>query len=492
MNEKVPNLITIGACHPSSGVAGPRRRIKEPTRWKRTVYFSLEQPARMRDEFKYLSGFDCEFASEDERCPGALPVGRNNPQRCPYGLYAEQLSGTAFTAPRSRNKRSWFYRIRPSVVHNRFVPAAKVAPRLAYEWSAGEPTPNQLRWKPFDVPSRRDSRVDFVDGLHTVCGAGDCRVRRGVAIHVYLCNASMGDKAFYNADGDFLIVPQLGALTITTEFGKIRCEPNEICAIQQGMRFNVAVFGPSRGYVLEAFDDHFRLPELGPIGANGLANPRDFETPVACYEDRETNYEILCKFHGKLFVAAQGHSPFDVVAWHGNYVPFKYNLDKFMVVNSVSFDHCDPSIFTVLTCPSGKPGTAAADFVIFPPRWSVQENTFRPPYYHRNCMSEFMGLVKGRYEAKEESFHPGGASLHSMMTPHGPDARCFETASNCELKPERIADGTMAFMFETCYSLAVTEWATTVCNKLDHDYNKCWESLGSHFDPNAKPETSHP
>ncbi|XP_066584363.1 homogentisate 1,2-dioxygenase isoform X2 [Prorops nasuta] len=343
-----------------------------------------------------------------------------------------------------------------------------------------------LRWKPFDLPTRQDAEINFVEGLHTICGAGDFRVRQGIAIHVYLCNSSMKDEALYNADGDFLIVPQVGPLQITTEFGRIRVEPNEICVIQQGMRFSVIVFGPSRGYILEVFDNHFQLPDLGPIGANGLANPRDFQTPVAWYEERETEFKIINKFHGKLFVATQNHSPFDVVAWHGNYVPFKYDLDRFMVINSVSFDHCDPSIFTVLTCPTNKAGTAAADFVIFPPRWSVQEHTFRPPYYHRNCMSEFMGLIKGRYEAKEEGFQAGGASLHSIMTPHGPDSKCFELASTAKLQAERIADGTQAFMFETSYSMAVTEWAETTSLKLDKDYYRCWENLTKHFDPNNK------
>ncbi|CAL7948035.1 unnamed protein product [Xylocopa violacea] len=375
----------------------------------------------MKDELKYLTGFDNEFSSEDERCPGALPIGQNNPQKCPYGLYAEQLSGTSFTAPRSRNKRSWLYRIKPSVVHEPFLPIDRPS-NLDYKWDAATPTPNQLRWKPFEVPGRQAAEIDFVDGLHTICGAGEFRGRRGVAVHVYLCNASMKDKAVCNSDGDFLLVPQLGALLITTEFGKIRCEPNEICVIQQGMRFNVAVFGPSRGYILEVFDDHFQLPELGPIGANGLANPRDFQTPVAWYEDRRIDYKIVCKYHGKLFAAKQDHSPFDVVAWHGNYVPYKYDLDKFMVVNTVSFDHC-----------------------------------------------------------------PGGASLHSIMTPHGPDARCFETASNSELKPERVADGTQAFMFETSYSLAVTEWAANRSDKLDRDYYKCWQPLEKRFVRNANP-----
>lgn len=337
-----------------------------------------------------------------------------------------------------------------------------------------------MRWNPFDLPL--NGKVDFVEGLHTVCGAGDPRSRHGIAIHVYLCNSSMGDRAFYNSDGDFLIVPQEGGLDITTEFGKIFVAPNEICVLQQGMRFSVNVDGPSRGYILEVYDNHFKLPDLGPIGANGLANPRDFQTPVAWFEDRDVNgFQMVSKYQGALFVAESNHSPFDVVAWHGNYVPYKYNLANFMVINSVSFDHCDPSIFTVLTCPSHRYGTAIADFVVFPPRWSVQENTFRPPYYHRNCMSEFMGLILGRYEAKEGGFLPGGASLHSMMTPHGPDHQCFEGASNAELVPQRVADGTQAFMFESSLSMAVTKWGEETCQKLDADYYECWQKLEKHF-----------
>ncbi|XP_008545920.1 homogentisate 1,2-dioxygenase [Microplitis demolitor] len=435
----------------------------------------------MNKELKYLSGFGNEFASEDPRCPGALPVGQNNPQKCPYGLYAEQLSGTAFTAPREENKRTWFYRIKPSVcrgLHERIK-----TNNLTHEWKIADPNP--LRWNAFDLPTRQDLPVDFVEGLHTLCGAGDSRSRHGVAIHIYLCNASMKNSAFYNSDGDLLIVPQLGNLLITTEFGKLNCEPNEICVIQQGMKFSVNVLGPSRGYILEVFDNHFQLPNLGPIGANGLAAPRDFLTPVAHFEDLEEEFKIHCKYQGELFVSTQNHSPFDVVAWHGNYVPYKYNLNNFMVINSVSFDHCDPSIFTVLTCPSLKPGTAIADFVIFPPRWSVQENTFRPPYYHRNCMSEFMGLIKGRYEAKEDGFQAGGGSLHTMMTPHGPDVKCFESASNADLKPEKIAEGTMAFMFETSLCMGLTSWAAE-SKKLDTNYYNCWKGLKKYFNGNFK------
>ncbi|EDW63421.1 homogentisate 1,2-dioxygenase [Drosophila virilis] len=432
-------------------------------------------------QYKYLTGFGGHFSSEDERCPNSLPVAQNSPQQCPYGLYAEQLSGSAFTAPRSENVRTWLYRKLPSAVHKPFQPFSG-AKYLSNNWGEQPPNPNQMRWKPFDIPARDQKSLTFVEGLHTVCGAGDIRARHGLAIHIYLCNVSMDDSAFYNSDGDFLIVPQEGILDITTELGRMTVAPNEICVIPQGIRFAVRVKSPSRGYILEVFDGHFCLPDLGPIGANGLANPRDFETPVAWFDNTDfKEFRVISKYQGSLFEAEQEHTVFDVVAWHGNYVPYKYDLSKFMVINSVSFDHCDPSIFTVLTCPSLRPGTAIADFVIFPPRWSVQEHTFRPPYYHRNCMSEFMGLILGRYEAKEEGFAAGGATLHSMMTPHGPDAKCFDGASNAELKPERIAEGTQAFMFESSLSLAVTKWGVETCQKLDAQYYECWQALKNNF-----------
>ncbi|XP_028937251.1 homogentisate 1,2-dioxygenase [Ornithorhynchus anatinus] len=435
---------------------------------------------------KYMSGFGNEFASEDPRCPGALPEGQNNPQVCPYGLYAEQLSGSAFTCPRGSNKRSWFYRILPSVCHEPFEPADQG--HLTHRWDEVGPDPNQLRWKPIEIPKASQKKVDFVAGLHTLCGAGDIRSNSGIAIHIFTCNSSMEDKCFYNSDGDFLIVPQQGKLLIYTEFGKMLVEPKEICVIQRGMRFRVDVFQETRGYILEVYGVHFELPDLGPIGANGLANPRDFLVPVAWYEDRQApgGYTVLNKYQGRLFAAKQASSPFNVVAWHGNYTPYKYDLDLFMVINSVAFDHADPSIFTVLTAKSLRPGVAVADFVIFPPRWGVADHTFRPPYYHRNCMSEFMGLIHGSYEAKEEGFLPGGCSLHSAMTPHGPDSDCFDRATEARLEPERVADGTMAFMFESSLNMAVTRWGLTAGSGLDASYSKCWESLRSHFTPDAR------
>eukprot|EP00111_Clytia_hemisphaerica_P024242 TCONS_00071463-protein len=351
-------------------------------------------------------------------------------------------------------------------------------------WNNRVPNPNQLKWNPFDIPPKD---TDFVDGLSTICGSGDPKTRHGIAVHVYACNKSMANRCFCNSDGDFLIVVQQGSLLVTTEFGKMKVDQEEICVVQQGMRFSIDVDGPSRGYILEVYDGHFEIPDLGPIGANGLANPRDFKTPQASYDEnfmRPDGFEIIQKYQGYTFKATQDHTVFDVVAWHGNYTPYKYSLKDFCVINSVSFDHIDPSIFTVLTCQSNKPGVAIADFVIFPPRWSVQENTFRPPYYHRNCMSEYMGIIKGGYEAKAVT--PGCSTLHSMMIPHGPASNVFEAASNATLKPERVAEGTMSFMFESSLGLALTEWGEKTCEKVDENYSKCWQGLEAKFDKNLK------
>jgi homogentisate 1,2-dioxygenase len=425
---------------------------------------------------QYMTGFGNEFSSE--AVAGALPQGQNTPQKCNHGLYAEQLSGTAFTQPRKDNQRSWLYRMRPSVCHTSFerVDVGKIVADFAGE----EPNPNQMRWDPFPVP---DAPTTFVEGLTTVAGTGSPSTRAGLAYHIYRCNKGMGNSCFYSSDGDMLLVPQLNTLHVKTEFGKLTVAPNEIAVIQRGIRFSVDVDGPARGYISEIFTGHYEIPSLGPIGANGLANPRDFQTPVAFYEDKEETFTIYNKYQGHMFKAEQGHSPFDVVAWHGNYCPFKYNLKNFCVVNSVSFDHMDPSIFTVLTCPTATPGLALIDFAIFPPRWSVHEHTFRPPYYHRNCMSEFMGLILGQYEAKAQGFQPGGATLHSMMTPHGPDKACFDGASAAELKPERIAVGTQAFMFESSLMVSPTAWATKESCALQPDYLKVWASLEKHFTP---------
>ncbi len=421
----------------------------------------------------YQSGFGSELASE--ALPGALPQGQNSPQRVAYGLYAEQLSGTAFTAPRHANRRSWLYRLRPSVVQGAFRP---LPPGLLQSAPFdADPPPTPLRWDPLPLPS---APTDFVDGLVTMAGNGDVALQTGIGIHLYLCNRSMHERYFYNADGELLLVPQMGALRLATEFGLLDVAPGEIALIPRGTRFQVALFdAQARGYVGENYGAPLRLPELGPIGANGLANARDFLAPVAAFEEREGDFELIAKFAGRLWSAPIDHSPLDVVAWHGNHVPCKYDLARFNAVNSVSFDHPDPSIFTVLTSPSDTPGTANLDFVIFPPRWTVAEHSFRPPWFHRNVMSEFMGLIHGVYDAKAEGFLPGGASLHNCMAGHGPDAATFEQASSAALVPRKI-EATLAFMFESRYVIRPTRFALEA-PQLQSDYLACWQGLVKHF-----------
>ena len=410
-----------------------------------------------------LTGFGNHFASE--AVPGALPVGRNSPQRVPFGLYAEQLSGTAFTAPRADNRRSWLYRLRPTAQHAAFVPSA-AAPGWASAPFAGAPSPNRLRWDPSPIADG-----DFVAGLATYVGNGDVAATRGVAVHGYTANRSM-TAALSDADGELLIVPQAGTLTLVTEFGSFAVAPRQIALIPRGVRFRVLVDGPSRGYVAENYGAPFRLPDLGPIGSNGLANPRDFETPEAAFVDDDRATEQLHRFHGRLWTTTLGHSPFDVVAWHGNNVPWVYDLTRFNTIGSISFDHPDPSIFTVLTSPSATPGTANADFVIFPPRWLVAEDTFRPPWFHRNSMSEFMGLIEGVYDAKAGGFAPGGASLHNAMSSHGPDAASYAAAVTAELRPHKLT-ATLAFMVESRHVFTPTA-AALAAPALQGDYDGVW------------------
>ncbi len=422
----------------------------------------------------YQSGFGNQFQSE--AVEGALPVGRNSPQRAPLGLYAEQISGTAFTAPRHENRRTWTYRIRPSVVHKPYKRMDNGWLRTA-PFTETEATPSQLRWGPFPIPT---TPTDFVAGLVTLGGNGSAANQSGMAVHIYAANASMRDRCFYNADGEMLIVPQQGLVRFVTELGVMEAENGEIAVIPRGLRFRVELpDGPSRGYICENYGPMMRLPELGPLGANGLANPRDFQAPVAAFEAEETRCLLIAKFQGNLWAAEMNHSPLNVVAWHGNFVPYRYDLERFMVIGTVSFDHPDPSIFSVLTAPSEMPGTANLDFVIFPPRWLVGEDTFRPPWFHRNVMSEFMGLLKGAYDAKAEGFSPGGASLHNCMSAHGPDAETFERASTAELKPQKL-ENTMAFMFESRFAMRLTRHAVE-SSELQHDYFEGWQGLRRHF-----------
>jgi homogentisate 1,2-dioxygenase len=427
----------------------------------------------------YMSGFGNGF--ETEALPGALPVGRNSPQRCPYGLYAEQLSGSPFTAPRASNERSWLYRILPTVANwSDFRPADIGLWRTAPALESRLPIAPQ-RWDPIPVPSEP---LSFVKGLRTVTTAGDAASQAGMGAHVYLITRSMKDEYFFNADGEMLFVPQQGSLRLWTEFGTIDIEPGEIAVVPRGVKLRIELpGGPARGYLCENYGGAFTLPERGPIGANCLANPRDFLTPVAAYEDREAPSTLYVKWGGALWQADIARSPLDVVAWHGNYAPYKYDLRKFSPVGPILFDHADPSIFTVLTSPSETPGTANIDFVIFSDRWLVAENTFRPPWFHMNVMSEFMGLVYGVYDAKTGGgFVPGGISLHNTMLPHGPDRDAFDTASNATLAPHKL-EGTLAFMFETRFPQRVSHFAAEAPER-QKSYGTYGRSLVKHFDPN--------
>jgi homogentisate 1,2-dioxygenase len=428
--------------------------------------------AQPTTESHLLTGFGNQFQSE--AMPGALPVGRNSPQRAPLGLYAEVISGSAFTAPRAENRRTWMYRRQPSVVSGAYEPYAQPHWRSggAAEGAPLPPVPpDPLRWAPVEVPS---APADFIDGVRTVVVNGDPEAQSGMAAHLVLCNRDM-QRALVDADGEMLLVPQQGALKLTTELGVLDVAPGEIALVPRGMAFKVGVTGPTRLYVCENYGAPFRLPELGPIGSNGLANPRDFIAPHAAHDADPGPVEVVRKYGGRLWRARSAATPFNVVGWHGNLVPFKYDTHRFNTLGTVSFDHPDPSIFTVLTSPTDTPGTANCDFVIFPPRWMVGEDTFRPPWYHRNLMSEFMGLIHGQYDAKAEGFLPGGMSLHNCMVPHGPDTDAFDKASVTALAPHKL-DNTLAFMFESRWRFRPTPWAME-CGALDAGYAACWAGL---------------
>ncbi|MEZ5443410.1 MAG: homogentisate 1,2-dioxygenase [Lysobacterales bacterium] len=423
---------------------------------------------------QYLSGFANHFATE--AVAGALPVGRNSPQRAPLGLYAEQISGTAFTAPRHSNRRSWLYRIRPAAMHGRFTALPQT--RWHSDFGSGPVTPDQLRWSPLPASP---AGTDFIDGFYTMAGNGGPAAGDGIGIHLYAANRDMVGRYFYNADAEMLIVPQAGRLLLHTEMGRIEVEPQEIVVVPRGVRFAVQLpDGQASGYVCENFGSLLKLPDLGPIGSNGLANPRDFLTPVAAYDEAEGEFELVAKFQGGLWRADIGHSPLDVVAWHGNYAPYKYDLRRFNTIGSISYDHPDPSIFLVLHSASAVEGVSNLDFVIFGPRILAMQDTFRPPWFHRNVASEFMGLIHGAYDAKADGFVPGGSSLHNCMSGHGPDAATFDKASNADLSKADVITDTMAFMFESRGVIRPTDQALEA-EFRQHEYQHCWRGLQRHF-----------
>lgn len=435
-----------------------------------------------KDPYKYQVGFGNLFASE--AVPGSLPIGQNSPQKNKYDLYAEGITGSSFVAPRASNLHSWLYRIRPSVAHQGFTRLPD-NPDLESTFLPINPkvhvSPTQLAWHPFDIPSD-DTQVDWVDGLKTVAGNGDPSLREGLAVHIYAANASMGNRAFCNNDGDMLILAQQGRLDVQTEFGRLMVRPGELLVIQRGIKFKINLpDGPSRGYIQEIYGSHYELPELGPLGGSGLASPRDFEHPVASFDIDQSPWEITYKVCGQLHVCTQEHTPFDVVAWHGNYVPYKYAMEKFTHVGSISKDHIDPSVFCILTAKSKQPEIPLADFLVFSPRWDVASGTFRPPYYHRNSSTEFMGLIYGSYGGRSDGFQPGGASFENGFCPHGVSYDEFKRASEIELAPMRIHEGTMAFMFESSMMFTITDYAMNRSGKLHEHEPKMWDNLKAQF-----------
>ncbi|KAH9945385.1 homogentisate 1,2-dioxygenase [Epithele typhae] len=439
-------------------------------------------PQDVKDPYRYQVGFGNRFASE--AIPGTLPYAQNNPQKVKYDLYAESLNGTPFVTPRRDNQSAWIYRIRPSVAHQGFTELPD-NPDLESCFLPLNPkvhfSPTQLAWYPLDIPAD-STKVDFVAGLKTLGGNGDPTLREGLAVHIYAANESMDKKAFVNSDGDFLILPQQGRLDIQTEFGKLMVRPGELVVVQRGIKFKVGLpDGPVRGYILEVFGSHFELPDLGPLGTHGLANPRDFESPVASFDIDQSAWEVVYKVGGKLFICKQEHTPFDVVAWHGNYVPYKYAMEKFIHVGSIQRDHIDPSIFCVLTARSKTPGAPLADFLIFSGRWDIASGTFRPPYYHRNCATEMMGLIYGDYGGRSDQFAPGGFSFENGFCPHGVSYDEFKKATEAELGPMRVHEGTLAFMFESSMQVTITDFGMKRTGKLHEHEPKMWDDLKGQF-----------
>lgn len=446
-----------------------------------------------RREARLVHGGGFNGFSQSEALPGALPRRQNSPQHPPYGLYPELLSGSAFTVPRTCNRYSWLYRIRPSVRHGapdheHFVHPTWVSPPFSHVCP-----PVQYHFRP--SPPVQEG-VDFIDGSITMAAHGSPVAQDGCSANTYSASASMSSSRRFlrNIDADILILPQEGALDIRTEFGNLRVGPWELAIVQRGMTCQINLADGTelaKGYFLENFGDQFVIPDLGPIGiSSGLAHPRHFIAPEACFEEEEGDFQLVTKAEGHLFRSSLSYSPLDVVAWYGNFTPYKYDMRLFMAINTVTHDHPDPSIGTVLSSYTGKPGLANVDFVIFPPRWMVGEGTFRPPWFHRNYMSEFMGFIQGSYDAKPDVMAPGACTIHNKFRPHGPDATAVAKGTAADVsKPDRYS-GSLAFMWETRLAWHPTEWA--LAHLHNTPYPLCWEKLEKRFDAQKPPPAEEP
>jgi homogentisate 1,2-dioxygenase len=431
-------------------------------------------------EMTTLEGFGAPLQSE--ALPGALPLHQNSPRHAPYGLYPEQLSGTAFGLPRHKNLRTWLYRIRPSAQQSPFRPLRHETFTTAF---TSEPVePNLFGWRPCPIPS---AGQDFVDGIVTLGGAGDGHSRRGYALHWFTANRSMDNRAFCNADGDFLLVPQLGELTLVTELGVLEVGTGQIALLPRGLRYSVVLRSPAaRGFIAEVYGRHFELPERGVIGANGLADARHFRTSTAWFEDRlELGYRITSKLGGVLYDAQQDYSPYDVVAWHGNYVPYVYDLAAFVPVSNVRVDHPDPSIYSVVSCPLDETGSNLLDLIVFPPRWDPTEHTFRPPFFHRNATMEWNAVV--RSDSSDGALFESGVSfLTPPMTPHGVTSAAVERAFRLDeataAVPHRSSDQSLWIQFESSLPLQLSPLAREPSRAI-LDWPTVWGAYRNHFRP---------
>ncbi|KAH9874017.1 hypothetical protein IAQ61_004645 [Plenodomus lingam] len=470
-----------------------RQLVTDPQKAFHFTDLQRLKPTRANDPYNYQAGWGNRHQSEV--IPGTLPVAQNNPQEVRFGLYTEGITYSAFAAPRAHNYSTYMYRCRPAAAHNGYVPFESKSniqncflslnPKVAT-------LPEQAEWRPFPLP-KEEEKIDFANGLHTLAGSGDPNIREGLALYVYMINSSMERRAFCNADGDFLICAQLGTLDIVTEMGKIFLQPGEICVIQRGIRFCMNLAPDTkvaRGYITEVWGSMWELPDLGPLGGHGLANPRDFLYPVAAIDDNlHVDWQIVNKINGELVAIQQDHSPFDLVAWHGNVVPYKYDLTKFSSQNSTSIDHTDPSIFTVLTAKSRDPLTPLADFLWFGPRWDVATNTFRLPYFHRNSASEFLACLYGQGLGRSDDFQPGGGSFEGGHTPHGGFHEGYQHGMRIhESQPEKILTEQLTIMIESSRLFLWTEWARKGCGVIDeHGTNyKVWEALPDRFSANKR------
>ncbi|KAK0390073.1 hypothetical protein NLU13_3646 [Sarocladium strictum] len=470
----------------------PRKPVKNPEEVFHYTDLQRTKPTRENDPYEYQCGFGNRFQSEV--IPGSLPVAQNNPQDRGFGLYTEGITYSAFAAPRHINSSTYMYRARPSAAHFGY---SEIETKSHIENSflslnpKVKPLPQQAEWSPFPLP-REDEKIDFTDGLHTLCGSGDPNLKQGIALYVYMINRSMEGKAYCNTDGDFLITPQLGILNVQTEMGMLFVQPGEFCVIPRGVRFRVSLADGhpvARGHVTEIWGSTWQLPDLGPLGGHGLANPRDFLFPVAHIDaDLHVPFTIVVKNTGKHVAIKQDHSPFDVVAWHGNCVPYKYDLTKFVAQSTATVDHTDPSINTVLTAPSLDPHQPLADYLWFGPRWDSASNTFRPPYFHRNSASELLACIYGQGLGRSDEFQPGGCSFEGGHTPHGGfgDEYIYERLLQVN-EPRKILENQMTIMVESSRTFLFTEYAREICGVIHTQGTdpKVWDRLPDHF-------SSHP